>query len=149
LRSEINSLLDAGRLNDAEALLRLRLESVPEVETMLLLAVVLTKQHRYSEAGTLLEETVALDPANAEAHIRRAEYLGRVGLYDQALEQLRLARRYLRPSEVPALLHCQELERWLRERIKSGFVVHPSLPRLPSWLIRSRRGNQAQPLEAR
>jgi len=149
LREEVTSLLDGGHLIDAEALLRSGLESVPAVETMLLLSVVLTKQHRYSEAGTLLEETVVIDPTNAEAHMRRAEYRGRVGLYDQALQDLGLARRYLRSSEVPALLHCQELERWLRERIKSGFVVHPSLPRLPSWLIRPKRGNQAQPLEAR
>ena len=149
LRAEIVPLVDAGQLNEAETLLRSRLAAARNVETILLLAAVLAKKHHYSEGGRLLEEAVDLDPTNAEAHMGLAEYRGRVGLYDQALRDLLLARRYLPSNEVRGLLQCQELERWLRDKARSSFFVHPSLPSLPGWLRRAKHAKRPEFVEAR
>jgi tetratricopeptide (TPR) repeat protein len=146
-RAETGRLIEDGLLEEAEASLRHSLEVERTPEAILLLVDVLTRQHRYSETVDLLDEALALDRRNPETHMLRAQYFGRVGLYARAFEELRVAERHLPPSEVRALLQCQALDRWLRERSKFSFIRNPSLPRLPSWLHGFRPTRQTNPIE--
>src|SRR5438270_2565386 len=94
----------------------------------------LTEEKRFMATQPLLEQAVALAPADPKVRLRRAVFFGRLGFYDKSKEDLAIARRYLKNSDVPALLYAQELDRWLREQSKSTFVRQSYLPRLPSFL---------------
>jgi hypothetical protein len=140
---EVSTLIDAGRLVDAETRLKEMLARRRSLLVILALVDLLTRQRRISETETLLGEALALDPASSAVRLRRAAYYGRIGLLTPATDELALARRFIKPSDLEALLYWQELDRWLREASRTSFVLQGSLPRLPSWLKRSRQRKTA------
>ena len=137
--AEVRHLTDGGLLAEAEALLRESIERAPTVGNLLHLVDVLTRQGRFSETEPLLEDALVFAPRDPYVRLKRAVYYGRIGLYSISSEELGLARRYLSAADVGALLYCQELDRWLRDRSKTSFVSQTSLPRLPGWLAGLRR----------
>src|SRR3546814_7522834 len=75
-----------GRLPDAEALLRRAIELAPAFAAARAnLATVLYKQSRSEEAAHVLDEVLAIDPADPGNRHLLAATLGRIGDYDEAL----------------------------------------------------------------
>ena len=142
MRLEVRTLIDDGDLATAEVLVRRALSDERTLETLLVAADVLSRRHLIDETKDLLDEALALAPNNYLVHVRLSEHFGRIGLYPQSLEAIAKARRLLPPSDISALVYCQELERIMRDRSRGSFVRQSSLPKLPSR-FRGSRGKDA------
>jgi len=122
-------LLREGRLAEAEDLLAAAGDSA---EARLLLARLRAERNDFAAARVHLDEALRLSPDSYVVRVRRCEYFARVGLYQEALDEVAVARR-LAP-DVASLLHVQDLERRLREMSRHSFARPAALPALPSWL---------------
>jgi len=86
------SLLDLGRIDEAEARFRAILSRHPEsYEGWANLGLVLLKTGRLAEAGAALQKAVAADPTRPEALFSLAQYYRRTGDEAQALRLYRQA----------------------------------------------------------
>ena len=103
-----------------------------DVERLLARAETLGREQRIEEMAAALDEAVEADSSHPVVRLRRAEYFARLGLYAQAKDELKTARRLLPSGDLRAQLYCHELSRWIDDRARLSFVRHPALPRLPS-----------------
>jgi hypothetical protein len=142
MRLEVRALIDDGDLATAETLVRRALAEERTLETLLVAADVLSRRHLVDDTKELLDEALELGPGNYLVHVRLSEHYGRIGLYPQSLDAIARARRLLPPSDLSALMYCQELERIMRDRSRGSFVRQTGLPQLPSR-FRGSRGKDA------
>ncbi len=80
-----------NRLDDAERTLGRCLALGPSAPAATLLAQVLTKQKRYAEAGKLLDQVMAADPAFGAAYVARGDLKAFEGRFEDAMRQYELA----------------------------------------------------------
>lgn len=149
MRLEVRTLIDDGDLATAEMLVRRALTEERTLETLLVAADVFSRRHLVDDTKDLLDEALGLAPSNYLVHVRLSEHFGRIGLYPQSLEAISKARRLLPPSDISALMYCQELERIMRDRSRGSFVRQTGLPKLPSRFRGSRGKDAAHPANSR
>ena len=149
MRLEVRTRIDDGDLATAEMLVRRALTEERTLETLLVAADVFSRRHLVDDTKDLLDEALELAPSNYLVHVRLSEHFGRIGLYPQSLEAISKARRLLPPSDISALMYCQELERIMRDRSRGSFVRQTGLPKLPSRFRGSRGKDAAHPANSR
>ncbi len=93
--------LRAGRLLDAERLLRSACEAAPRDARAFHVAGVVAHQLKRADAAALLERAVTIEPRLAEAHNDRGVVLAANGMFSEALTSFEMAVE-LKPDDVEA-----------------------------------------------
>jgi len=123
---------------ELEANLRARIRETLAAAPRVQLARLLLKRYEFQEARTLLDEALEVAPNDFDVHLARAQHFAHLGLYPQALAEMKVLRN-LQSPDLETLLFSQELYRWVNERSRGGFTSQPALPHLPRWLKSIRR----------
>lgn len=91
---------------------------------------------RVADARDELLESVALAPESFICRSKYAEFLARLGFYDQAVEQLDIALVHGAPDS-ESRLAAIELRQFSREKMKGIYYRHTGYPKLSNILPRS------------
>ncbi|MEO5988768.1 MAG: tetratricopeptide repeat protein [Candidatus Eisenbacteria bacterium] len=119
-------LVSRGMMRQAEPLLVARLaRSSVDVEALLLLAQVRTKQERLEEALQLAEQAMAAAPNEARTHYRVAEVCGIRAQKVGALKAAGLAKRFKREVDVALALDPRSID-----AIEASIEFHQQAPGL-------------------
>ncbi len=124
-------LLGQGYVAEAEALLVPRLDGAGP-DAHLVYARMLAERNDFPGARVEFDRALNLAPDSFMVRVRRTEFFARYGLYNEALADAEAARK-LAP-DVGSLLHVQDVERRLAERMRGSFIVSAQLPSAPRWL---------------
>lgn len=117
-------LVKRGMLRQAEPLLLARLARASgDVEALMLLAEVRTKQERLDEALKLAEQALAASPGEARAHYRVAEVCGIKAQKVGVLKAAGLAKRFKREVDAALALDPQYID-----AIEASIEFHQQAP---------------------
>lgn len=128
--------LQRHRPRDAAALLEQLRESHPgwAVATAYL-GIAYLRLSRVADARETLEAAVALDPDSFICRSKYAEFLARLGFYDQAVRELDAALA-LHPPDAESRQAALELHQFAAQRCKGLVYRVPAYPKIPRPLAR-------------